>query len=141
MKRKISWRLTLLMVLALLFLCRPEVLAGTPRHHPGYPGRKPELPGTGGLLFQGIPPDGGECVPLIAVQRTQCSTQDTFDEYVEQVRGSSFVGYRRGGGDGGELLTLVPKRSLCGGGLLFCPAALESLRPGGVEFPHTTLVI
>lgn len=41
----------------------------------------------------------------------------------------------------GELLTLVPKRSLCGGGLLFCPAALESLRPGGVEFPHTTLVI
>lgn len=91
MKRKISWRLTLLMVLALLFLCRPEVLAGTPRHHPGYPGRKPELPGTGGLLFQGIPPDGGECVPLIAVQRTQCSTQDTFDEYVEQVRGSSFV--------------------------------------------------
>ena len=84
-------RLPLLMVLALLFLCRPEVLAGTPRHHPGYPGRKPELPGTGGLLFQGIPPDGGECVPLIAVQRTQCSTQDTFDEYVEQVRGSSFV--------------------------------------------------
>ena len=47
----------------------------------------------------------------------------------------------RGGGDGGELLTLVPKRSLCGGGLLFCPAALESLRPGGVESPHTTLVI
>lgn len=91
MKRKISWRLPLLMVLALLFLCRPEVLAGTPRHHPGYPGRKPELPGTGGLLFQGIPPDGGECVPLIAVQRTQCSTRDTFDEYVEQVRGSSFV--------------------------------------------------